>query len=70
MNENIKIIIFDVDDTLIYTIDTAYKKTSLAGKKVYNMRMGSRNTTHFLYPFECDYSKVNYFFVEFLRLCK
>ena len=39
MNENIKIIIFDVDDTLIYTIDTAYKKTSLAGKKVYNMSL-------------------------------
>lgn len=37
MNENIKIIIFDVDDTLIYTIDTAYKKTNMAGKKVYNM---------------------------------
>ena len=37
MNENIKIIIFDVDDTLIYTIDTAYKKTNMVGKKVYNM---------------------------------
>ena len=39
MNENIKIIIFDVDDTLIYTIDTAYKKTNMVGKKVYNMSL-------------------------------
>ena len=39
MNKNIKIMIFDVDDTLIYTIDTAYKKTNMAGKKVYNMNL-------------------------------
>lgn len=39
MNKNIKIIIFDVDDTLIYTIDTAYKKTNMAGKKVYNKNL-------------------------------
>lgn len=32
MNENIKLILFDVDDTLVYTIDTAYKKTNRAGK--------------------------------------
>ena len=39
MNKNIKIMIFDVDDTLIYTIDTAYKKTNMAGKKVYNKNL-------------------------------
>lgn len=37
MNKNIKIMIFDVDDTLIYTIDTAYKKTKIAGQKVYKI---------------------------------
>jgi len=37
MKKNIKIVIFDVDDTLIYTINTAYKKTNLAGKNTYNM---------------------------------
>lgn len=37
MNKNIKMMIFDVDDTLIYTIDTAYKKTNITGKKVYNI---------------------------------
>ena len=37
MNKSIKIVIFDVDDTLIYTIDTAYKKTNIAGKKVFNV---------------------------------
>ena len=36
MNKKIKMILFDVDDTLIYTIDTAYKKTNIAGKRVYN----------------------------------
>lgn len=36
MNKKIKIVIFDVDDTLIYTIDTAYKKTNEAGKRVFN----------------------------------
>ena len=35
----IKIVIFDVDDTLIYTIDTAYKKTNLAGKNTYNINL-------------------------------
>ncbi len=45
MNKNIKIIIFDVDDTLIYTIDTAYKKTNIVGKKVYNINL---NKTDFI----------------------
>lgn len=39
MNKNIKIVIFDVDDTLIYTIDTAYRKTNIVGKKVFNMNL-------------------------------
>lgn len=39
MIKGIKIVIFDVDDTLIYTIDTAYKKTSLAGKNTYNINL-------------------------------
>ena len=37
MSKNIKIVIFDVDDTLVYTIKTAYKKTNKAGKKVFNL---------------------------------
>lgn len=37
MSKNIKIVIFDVDDTLVYTIKTAYKKTNKAGKKVFNV---------------------------------
>ena len=37
MDKNIKMVIFDVDDTLVYTIDTAYKKTNIAGKKVFNV---------------------------------
>ena len=39
MNKNIKMVIFDVDDTLIYTIDTAYKKTNITGKKVCNVEL-------------------------------
>lgn len=39
MLRGIKIVIFDVDDTLIYTINTAYKKTNLAGKNTYNMNL-------------------------------
>lgn len=34
MNKDIKMILFDVDDTLIYTIDTAYKKTNIAGNRI------------------------------------
>lgn len=37
MNKEIKVVIFDVDDTLIYTIETAYKKTNKAGKKIFNV---------------------------------
>lgn len=37
MNKKIKVVIFDVDDTLIYTIETAYKKTNQAGRKVFNV---------------------------------
>lgn len=39
MIKGIKIVIFDVDDTLIYTINAAYKKTNLAGKNTYNMNL-------------------------------
>lgn len=34
MNKDIKMVLFDVDDTLIYTIDTAYKKTNIAGNRI------------------------------------
>ena len=37
MNKKIKMILFDVDDTLIYTIDTAYKKTNIAGNRIFNI---------------------------------
>lgn len=39
MSNDIRIVIFDVDDTLIYTIDTAYKKTNMAGKKAFNLEL-------------------------------
>lgn len=42
MNKKIKIVIFDVDDTLIYTIDTAYKKTNEAGKRVFNVDLSKK----------------------------
>lgn len=42
MNKRIKIVIFDVDDTLIYTIDTAYKKTNEAGKRVFNVHLSKK----------------------------
>lgn len=37
--KEMKVVIFDVDDTLIYTIETAYKKTNKAGKKVFNVEL-------------------------------
>lgn len=37
MNKKIKIVIFDIDDTLIYTIDTAYKKKQKKPEKEYLM---------------------------------
>lgn len=43
MGKRIKIVLFDVDDTLIYTIDTAYQKTNITGKKIFKIELSKEN---------------------------